>query len=484
MSTKQKFNVHFYANKKKVKEGKVQLYVRIVVNQRRAEFATSHFIEVKYWNEKQRKVKTSHQQSHLINAYIDKTVYEINQIIFEESAKGTKLSSKYIKEKYLGVGDTASTHKSIMDAFDYHNTKMEEQVKIGKVVKKTHTRYRITKNKVEAFMQHQYNLDDMPLPDLRLRFVTEFKQELRRSWYHLWSKSEQTQELLNYLEKNQSLKFVGIENQAGNEYWLSFPYILKELMGKEVYQGIEFAAFKENLTSFYNIYFLGNNEYNEDFELVDLREELNILYRNSSLINNEHKKYLLHGIRNIQGFISQLELNFGTYEQQNQSISMRDSLMYENLKFHLNRNPDEKIIIWTANFHAAKNLDQAEYKEGDDFYQTMKTLGHRIYEDYEKDLFSLAFISSQGETASIYDAEADPIVLDDSCWENDIERNLNFDYAFIDFALLKEKYGDNTAFNSCLLGYKSKYGNWLSIFDGVFYIKNMERSLPLNEKYK
>lgn len=114
----------------------------------------------------------------------------------------------------------------------------------------------------------------------------------------------------------------------------------------------------------------------------------------------------------------------------------------------------------------------------------MKTLGHRIYEDYDKELFSLAFISTQGETATIYESEANPIVLDDSCWENDIERNLNFDYAFIDFALLKKKYGTNTGFNSCLLGYRSKYGNWLSIFDGVFYIKSMERSLPLKDGSK
>lgn len=160
---------------------------------------------------------------------------------------------------------------------------------------------------------------------------------------------------------------------------------------------------------------------------------------------------------------------------------MRDSLMYENLKFHLERNPEEKIIIWTANIHAAKNIDQAQYKEGDDFYQTMNTLGHRIYEDFSEELFSLAFISSQGETGTIYETEADPIVLNDSCWESDIERNFDFDYAFIDFGLLKEKFGINTGFNSCLLGYRSKNGNWLSIFDGVFYIRNMERSVIDND---
>ncbi|MCC5922480.1 MAG: site-specific integrase [Crocinitomicaceae bacterium] len=178
MSTIQKFNVHFYANKKKVKENKVQLYVRIIVDQKRAEFATTHFIPLKDWNEKQRKVKPGNKHSHLINTYIDRIQNEINQLLIEESAKGKKLTSSYIKNLYLGLKNPSPSHKTILEAFDYHNTKLEEQVKIGKVVKKTHTRYKITKNKVQAFMQFQYKVDDMPLPEMRLRFVTEFEHYL------------------------------------------------------------------------------------------------------------------------------------------------------------------------------------------------------------------------------------------------------------------------------------------------------------------
>ena len=178
MSTIQKFNVHFYANKKKVKESKIQLYVRIVVDQKRAEFATTYYIPLKDWNEKQRKVKPSNKQSHLINAYIDRVQNEINQLFLQESAKGVKFNSSDIKDRYLGREKEAPKHKTILQAFDYHNLKIEEQVKIGKVVKKTHTRYKITKNKVQAFMQHQYKVDDMVLPEMRLRFVTEFEHYL------------------------------------------------------------------------------------------------------------------------------------------------------------------------------------------------------------------------------------------------------------------------------------------------------------------
>src|SRR5699024_5682558 len=62
--------------------------------------------------------------------------------------------------------------------FDYHNLKMAEEVKVGKIVPKTHQRYLITKNKVQAFMQSTYRKDDMPLEKMRLRFVTEFEHYL------------------------------------------------------------------------------------------------------------------------------------------------------------------------------------------------------------------------------------------------------------------------------------------------------------------
>ena len=69
-------------------------------------------------------------------------------------------------------------HKTICEAFDYHNLKMEETLKVGKVCNKTWERYKITKNKVVAFMEKQYKVSDMELPAIRLRFVTEFEHYL------------------------------------------------------------------------------------------------------------------------------------------------------------------------------------------------------------------------------------------------------------------------------------------------------------------
>lgn len=177
MSRNQKFSVHFYLNKKKVKNEEVQLYIRIVVDLKRAEIATTHHIPSSAWNENQRKVKPSYSKSVFLNAYIDKVINDINQTFIQEASQGNTVTSKDIKNKYLGI-DEKPTQKSILDALDYHNTKMEEKVKIGQTAKKTHTRYVITKKKVEAFMKHQYKIKDIPLSELRLRFATEFEHYL------------------------------------------------------------------------------------------------------------------------------------------------------------------------------------------------------------------------------------------------------------------------------------------------------------------
>ncbi|WP_107037812.1 site-specific integrase [Brumimicrobium mesophilum] len=178
MKRNQKFSVQFYPNKQKTKNGEVQLYIRVVVDLKRTEIATTHYIPIKVWNQKLRKIRPSFTKANFLNGFIDNAISEINQIFLKEVSQNKTITSQDIKNIYLGIDDNKTTHKTILEAFNYHKIKMEEQVKIGQVVKKTLERYNITKNKVRAFMKHQYKAKDMPLPELRLRFVTEFEHYL------------------------------------------------------------------------------------------------------------------------------------------------------------------------------------------------------------------------------------------------------------------------------------------------------------------
>lgn len=178
-STNQKINFLFYPNKQRTRNGEAQIYVRLYIESKRAEFSTNFYVSLNDWDAKKSKVKNTHKSALLINNKLEQIRSEINHLFVLEVTQRGSTSSKELRDKYLGRDiEEQPKHKTILDAFDYHNLKMSEQVKIGKVVPKTYSRYIITKNKVEAFMQHQYKKGSMPLSEMRLRFVTEFEHYL------------------------------------------------------------------------------------------------------------------------------------------------------------------------------------------------------------------------------------------------------------------------------------------------------------------
>jgi site-specific recombinase XerD len=176
----QKFNAKPWLMKSKVQDGYAIVYIRIYVNASRAEISTLQKVKITDWCIKTNRVKRSCQEATRLNSIIDRMVGQLKKHFLFFEAMDEIANATMIKDKFVGKDkkDKAPAHKTILEAFAYHNLKIEEQVNIGKVAPKTLTRYKTTKDKVEAFMKHQYKKADMPLPELRLRFVTEFEHYL------------------------------------------------------------------------------------------------------------------------------------------------------------------------------------------------------------------------------------------------------------------------------------------------------------------
>ncbi len=180
MNSNQKINFLFYPNKQRMKENLAPIYVRIYVDGIRAEFASQHAIPLNVWDNKNGKVKNTYKSALIINSFLDKTKSDLQHLFLIETTKNGIISSKDLRDLYLNKPkkEAAPQHKTILQAFDYHNLKMAETVKVGKVVPKTLTRYHITRNKVENFIKLHFKTSDKPLPELRLSFVTEFEHYL------------------------------------------------------------------------------------------------------------------------------------------------------------------------------------------------------------------------------------------------------------------------------------------------------------------
>ncbi len=178
MKNNQKLKIRFRLNKQKSKNGMSPLYIRIYVDGQKSEIATKHFFDANQWDIKQGKVKESVKNSQQLNGYLDRARNTIQQDFLDQVSRGKPVSAQKLKNNFLGIEEKPN-YKTICEAFDYHNLKMSEQVKVGMIAPKTHLRYKITKDKVVKFMQRQYKINDKPLPELRLAFVTEFEHYLR-----------------------------------------------------------------------------------------------------------------------------------------------------------------------------------------------------------------------------------------------------------------------------------------------------------------
>lgn len=180
MAVIQKFKVLFFLRKKTTSNTRVSLYIRVSVDGSSAEIATTHKIELKDWDSKKQRVKPNNQNGQLINLFLDNCQSKLGKLFLQETSLNKKVTPKELKNLFLGISTEPEKPKAktLMDTFDYHNTKMLELVQIGKVVSKTHQRYEITRNKVKDFMQLNYKVNDMDLIAIRLRFVTEFEHFL------------------------------------------------------------------------------------------------------------------------------------------------------------------------------------------------------------------------------------------------------------------------------------------------------------------
>ena len=242
MQATQKFSVTSMLNKQREKEGKVQIFIRIYFDGKRTEITTQNYVKISHWDEKAKRVKDLDPNSHLINVQLDEVKSKIIKIYVKLQALEEEITVQKIRQLYQGkplVEEVKHKHKTICEAFDYHNLKMEETLKVGKVCNKTWERYKITKNKVVAFMEKQYKVSDMELPAIRLRFVTEFEH------YLLTTDKLQSNTAHKYIKNlkkimNMSVGLDWIPSNPFNQFKCSYQSPDREILNREELATLQF----------------------------------------------------------------------------------------------------------------------------------------------------------------------------------------------------------------------------------------------------
>ena len=173
----QKFYVSYWLNPNRQKDGASKLYIRIAIDGKRSEIATTHYVKKIHWDAGKGRVKNSSPQAVLINGFIDHASNVIQKHFLRHAALGEPITTQQLKELFIGKKEKV-VPKTLCDAFEYHRVKMTDLIKAGKVAKTTLAKYNYCQGKVESFLKHRYKVKDKPLQDLSLKFVTEFEHFL------------------------------------------------------------------------------------------------------------------------------------------------------------------------------------------------------------------------------------------------------------------------------------------------------------------
>ncbi len=177
MKNTQKFHVGFRLNPQRAKNGEHPIYVKMYIDSKRLEIATRHFINPRHWNSILGEVKTSHPEYNHYNTILSDIKSEIKREFMLMAATSSQVNVLDLKRRYLKIEDKP-VHKTIVQAFDYHNVKVEQLVKAKKLSDETLLRYKITKNKIVDFMKATYKVSDKPLPEIRISFITDLEHYL------------------------------------------------------------------------------------------------------------------------------------------------------------------------------------------------------------------------------------------------------------------------------------------------------------------
>lgn len=297
-------------------------------------------------------------------------------------------------------------------------------------------------------------------------------KDLQESWAEVWADVEECHPLLEMLYKKQ-MEYWGIEGVYHTKSAENSLKCIKTILDK---YGLECAVADslfckkttnmwEKLTGSWPISmpdtpvilnFINN--------INSLKNYIENLLRKKDYQNNQDIRYILEIIKNIKSGIREFYIHTQyekPFENNNAIIRLnkeRDNTMARNLIWYMKQHSDKKVVLWCANFHAARDITQTIYPSAPTMYMQTQLLGGYLSDEFGDEMYSLAFISSNRTPGHLEQAfmKRDPA------------------FGFIDFTSIRE-YPQFFNRNFECGAMNKKTGNWMYIFDGFYYIKEERR---------
>lgn len=147
-------NILFLLQKNRTNQkGTCPIRCRITYLKTRKEFSTGLFIKPEHWQNTKQKAHPPNEENNFINTQLSLIQNKMNQAFLFLQLQQVVFNVDAIYKQYLG--ETQNKDKSLLEAFHYHNSKMEKLVGI-EISENTLKKYRQTLNHVKAFVWFKF----------------------------------------------------------------------------------------------------------------------------------------------------------------------------------------------------------------------------------------------------------------------------------------------------------------------------------------
>ncbi|MGB5700721.1 site-specific integrase, partial [Muriicola sp.] len=171
MRTDSTLGVIFFTRKKRNDPEKLDIYLRITVNKKRAEFSIKRDIAVCNWDIFRCRAKETDHNLILLNTYLDDVYAEVLNAHKQLHSERKLITAKAIKSRYFGEDEERMT---LMKAVEYHNSNINKSLKWG-----TLKNYFSTERYLKQFLQERLKTDDIYLIQLNYKFISDFENYIR-----------------------------------------------------------------------------------------------------------------------------------------------------------------------------------------------------------------------------------------------------------------------------------------------------------------
>lgn len=311
--------------------------------------------------------------------------------------------------------------------------------------------------------------------------------------YPVWSETSSFDELLKYVLDNEEMMILGFDSQGSTLFKNYFLEDLKTMINRRNVQISE-----KSIEDIEKLLVLNDfEEYiNNQEEFKEILEDLLEILNSLNVITNKNveEKVIIQSYKNA---ISNLKSSY--YSQLGKKSYMqnpRDEQMADNFFFLKRLYPNEKFILWGANYHFANEVFNIKHTiETENHIKLMysqereitghneisleeqikeikelrfaKPMGYFLKKKYSNKMYSIAFTSYNGTYLGLHE-KIFPVLLPP---ENSIEKRLKEKNSNVFYTELSN-FKDEELYSSNL-GYLPILANWSNIYDGISLVSEM-----------